>query len=141
MPCLAYSARRSVSCAADPVTGTVPDSVEAMARDESVAAQRTAVAAYAADKDPSYRHLEGLRLPVLVVKFLPSAELILYPDADHGAHLQYLKRFVRHTRMFPDEGRRPGHCAGDPVRPGDDARASQCAVMVRIPRRPGPVHG
>jgi hypothetical protein len=53
-------------------TGTVPDSVEAMARDarvsdQSVAAQRTAVAAYGAAKDPSYRHLEGLRLPVLVV--------------------------------------------------------------------------
>jgi pimeloyl-ACP methyl ester carboxylesterase len=88
--------------------------------DQSVAAQRAALAAYGAAKDPSYAHLKGLRLPVLVVngtddiviptinsfilqQFLPSAELILYPDASHGAHFQYPGLFVRHARIFLDE--------------------------------------
>jgi pimeloyl-ACP methyl ester carboxylesterase len=88
--------------------------------DQSIAAQRAAIAAYGAAKDPSYAHLKGLELPVLVVngsndivvptinsyilqQFLPSAELILYPDANHGAHFQYPERFVRHARIFLDE--------------------------------------
>jgi pimeloyl-ACP methyl ester carboxylesterase len=88
--------------------------------DQSIAAQGAAIGAYGAAKDPSYAHLKGLELPVLVVngsndivvptinsyilqQFLPSAELILYPDANHGAHFQYPERFVRHARIFLDE--------------------------------------
>jgi pimeloyl-ACP methyl ester carboxylesterase len=88
--------------------------------DQSIAAQGAALAAYGADKDPSYAHLKGLGLPVLVVngsddiviptinsyilqQFLPDAELILYPDANHGAHFQHHELFVRHARLFLDD--------------------------------------
>jgi pimeloyl-ACP methyl ester carboxylesterase len=87
---------------------------------QSIAAQRAALTAYGAAKDPSYARLKGLRLPVLVVngsddiviptinsyilqQFLPSAELILYPDAGHGAHFQYPELFVRHAQIFLDD--------------------------------------
>jgi pimeloyl-ACP methyl ester carboxylesterase len=93
---------------------------DAPVSDQSIAAQRAALAAYGAAKDPSYAHLKGLRLPALVVngtddiviptinsyilqQFLPSAELILYPDAGHGAHFQYPELFVRHARIFLDD--------------------------------------
>ncbi len=93
---------------------------DAPVSDQSIAAQGAALAAYGAAKDPSYAHLKGLRLPVLVVngsddiviptinsyilqQFLPEAELILYPDANHGAHFQYPGLFVRHVRIFLDD--------------------------------------
>ena len=88
--------------------------------EQSIAAQRAAIAAYGAAKDPSYANLKGLELPVLVVngtddiiiptinsyilqQFLPDAELILYPDAGHGSHFQYPGLFVRHARIFLDD--------------------------------------
>jgi hypothetical protein len=40
-------------------------------------------------------------------QFLPAAELILYPDANHGAHFQYHELFVRHARIFLDDQATP----------------------------------
>jgi pimeloyl-ACP methyl ester carboxylesterase len=93
---------------------------DAPVSDQSITAQRAALAAYGAAQDPSYAHLKGLDLPVLVVngthdiiiptinsyilqQFLPNAELILYPDAGHGAHFQYPGLFARHARIFLDD--------------------------------------
>jgi pimeloyl-ACP methyl ester carboxylesterase len=86
---------------------------------ETVKAQAAALAAYGAEKDDTYAHLRDLHQPTLIVNgnndiiiptinsyFLqqhaPNAQLILYPDASHGAHHQYPELFVQHTKIFLD---------------------------------------
>jgi pimeloyl-ACP methyl ester carboxylesterase len=83
------------------------------------AGQGTAIHTYGTTKDPAYSILKNIKIPVLVVngtndtiiptinsyilqQFLPDAELIIYPDANHGAHFQYPDRFVTHTKLFLD---------------------------------------
>ncbi len=87
---------------------------------DTIQAQATAIAAYGAEKDETYAHLKELYQPILVVngnndiiiptinsyllqQHAPNAQLILYPDANHGAHHQYPERFVRHVSMFLSE--------------------------------------
>jgi pimeloyl-ACP methyl ester carboxylesterase len=86
---------------------------------ETVQAQAAAIGAYGAEKDETYAHLKDLRQPTLVVngnhdiiiptinsyllqQHIPNAQLILYPDANHGAHHQYPELFVQHSKLFLD---------------------------------------
>jgi pimeloyl-ACP methyl ester carboxylesterase len=92
---------------------------DAPVSEQAITAQLAAIHAYGAAKDPSYSHLKKLTQPTLVVngghdvvittvnsyllqQFLPDAQLILYPDANHGAHHQHHDLFVTHARLFLD---------------------------------------
>jgi pimeloyl-ACP methyl ester carboxylesterase len=121
--------------------------------DQSIVAQRAAIAAYGAAKDPSYAHLKGLQLPVLVVngtddiviptinsyilqQFLPDAELILYPDANHGSHSS--------TPSSSSATRASSlTCSTSSLlliarhRPAEEQRGAQCPLPARARTRPG----
>jgi pimeloyl-ACP methyl ester carboxylesterase len=70
--------------------------------------------------DGAYDYLKSIRQPALVVnggndvivysvnsfilqQHLPNAQLILYPDANHGSQYQYPKRFVQQVSLFLSE--------------------------------------
>jgi len=80
-------------------------------------AQVAALQKWGAPTKNSYAYLKNITQPVLVVngsndviiytinsyilqQNLPNAQLILYPDANHGSQYQYPKLFVAHATLF-----------------------------------------
>jgi pimeloyl-ACP methyl ester carboxylesterase len=88
---------------------------------ESVApAQLEALARWGAPRANPFDYLKAIHQPTIVInghndviiytinsyilqQNIPNAQLILYPDANHGSQYQYPARFVRHVSMFLSE--------------------------------------
>ena len=89
---------------------------------EVAQAQLEAVAAYAEPLpgENPYAYLNAITQPTLVLngendvmiasinswhlaQNIPDAQLLIYPDAGHGAHFQYPERFLKHALQFLDE--------------------------------------
>ena len=82
-------------------------------------AQAAAIAAYSAPATDGWNYLKTIAQPTLVVnghndviiptvnsfilqQHLPNAQLILYPDANHGSIYQYPDLFLAHAALFLD---------------------------------------
>jgi pimeloyl-ACP methyl ester carboxylesterase len=39
----------------------------------------------------------------ILAQHLPNAQLVMYPDASHGAQSQHAEVFLKHARMFLNE--------------------------------------
>ena len=85
----------------------------------AAAAQREAIGKYVAKRDGVLDYLKEIRQPTLIVQGsndviiptinsyvlqqnMPDAELILYPDSNHGSFYQYPNRFLTQARFFLD---------------------------------------
>ena len=83
-------------------------------------AQIEAIGEWGAPREKPFEYLKSIRQPTLVVnggkdviiysvnsfilqQHLPNAQLILYPDANHGSQYQYPTRFVQHVSQFLSE--------------------------------------
>jgi pimeloyl-ACP methyl ester carboxylesterase len=85
--------------------------------EEAAAAQREAIGKYMAPAENVFDYLKNIRQPTLIVQGsndvivptvnsyilqqnLPNAQLILYPDANHGSFYQYPELFVSQADQF-----------------------------------------
>jgi pimeloyl-ACP methyl ester carboxylesterase len=87
--------------------------------EDAAARQREAIGNYITGGESAQDHLRDIRFPTLVVQGsndviiptvnsyvlqqkLPNAQLILYPDANHGSFYQYPDLFLKHATIFLD---------------------------------------
>jgi pimeloyl-ACP methyl ester carboxylesterase len=86
---------------------------------QTMKAQQAAIMEWAEPRGERYSDLKRIKQPTLVAngnddimvptinsfmlsQHIPNAQLILYPDSDHGALFQYPELFVAHTKVFLD---------------------------------------
>jgi pimeloyl-ACP methyl ester carboxylesterase len=85
-----------------------------------VPAQIAAVEEWGARRNDPYAYLKNIKQPVLIIngsndviiytvnsfilqRNLPNAQLIIYPDSNHGSQYQFPELFVEHVKLFLGE--------------------------------------